>query len=149
MEMNINTMILLSYAIPKYYKKKYSRRFKVLLPRNKTSSKRIGINHHWNLLEEAANRKCYHFSNMNFNNEINDNILNEIRERSAKSRNHARMSHHSKSQIEYNLLTPPLTPHISQSPFKFSSKQGILQQNLESEEQGLPLTPSESEVFIY
>ena len=158
MENNINTMILLSYAIPKYYKKRYSRKFKVLLPRKKTSSKRIGINHHWNLLEEASQIKCYHFSNLNFNNEINDNVVNEIRERTAKSRNHARMSHNSTSQMDMsyqctgpadNLLTPPLTPQIGHSQFKFSSKQSTLKHHLESEEQGLPLTPSESDVFAY
>ena len=154
MENNINAMILLSYAIPKNYKKKYSRRFKVILPRKKTSSKRIGINHHWNLLEEASQRKRCHFSCMNFNNEINDNVVNEIRERALKSRT----SYNYKSQRDmppmftgsaYNLLTPPLTPQIGHGIFKFGSDQSSLIQNLESEEQGIPLTPSESDVFAY
>ena len=154
MENNIDAMILLSYAISKNYKKKYSRRFKVLLPRKKTSPKRIGINHHWNLLEEASQRKCYHFSYMNFNNEINDNVVNQIRERTLKSR----MSYNSNTQRDMppkftgsacNLLTPPLTPQIGHGLFKFGSDQSSLIQNQESEEQGLPLTPSESDVFAY
>ena len=158
MDININTMILLSYAIPKYSKKRYSRRFKVLLPRKKTSSKRIGMNFHWNLLEEKLQRKCYHFSNMNFNNEINDNIVNEIREMTVKSRNPIRISHNSKSHIDilweytgsaYNLLTPPLTPQIGHGQFQFGPKQSTQNQNLEADEQGLPLTPSESDVFAY
>ena len=57
MENNISAMILLSYAISKSSKKGFSRRLKVLLPRKKTSSKRIGMNYHWNLLEEASQRK--------------------------------------------------------------------------------------------
>ena len=154
MDININTMILLSYAIPKYSKKRYSRRLKVLLPRNKTSSKRIGRNYHWNLIEETHQKKCYHFSNMKFNNEINDNIVNENREMASRSRNPVGMSHNSKSQMQctgsgYNLLTPPLTPLVGHSQFQFGSKQRIQKQNLESDEQGLPLTPSESDVFAY
>ena len=43
-----------------------------------SSSKRIGKNHQCNLLEESSQRKCYHFNDLNFNNEINDNILNEM-----------------------------------------------------------------------
>ena len=152
MENNIYAMLLLSYAIPKHYKKRYTRRFKVLLPRKKTSSKRIGVNHHWNFLEEASQRRCYDFVKLDFNNEINDNTLNEIRETTLKSR----MLHNSKSQLEilyectgpaYNLLTPPLTPQIGQ--FKFGSKHTTVKQNLESEDHGLPLTPSESDVFSY
>ena len=44
----------------------------------------------------------------------------------------------------YSLLTPPLTPQIAHGQFKFDSKE-----KMESEEQGLPLTPSESDVFSY
>ena len=151
-------MILLSYAIPKCNKKRYARRLKVLLPRNRTSSKRIGRNFHWNLLEETYQKKWHHFSNMNFNNEINDNILNENREIAARSRNPVGMSHNSKSQMNvllectgsaYNLLTPPLTPQVGHDQFQFGSKQRSQKQNLESDEQGLPLTPSESDVFAY
>ena len=158
MDIDINTMILLSYAIPKYSKRRYSRRLKVLLPRNKTSSKRIGRNYHWNLLEETHQKKCYHFSNMNFNNEINDNIVNENREMATSSKNPVGMSHNSKSQMHvllectgssYNLLTPPLTPQVGHGQFQFGSQQRIQKQNLESDEQGLPLTPSESDVFAY
>lgn len=148
MENNISAMILLSYAISKSSKKRFSRRLKVLLPRKKTSSKRIGMNYHWNSLEEASQRKYKQFSCMDFNNEINDNVVNEIRERATKSRKITNLSNKSMlyqyTGSAYSLLTPPLTPQIGHGQFKFDSKE-----NMESEEQGLPLTPSESDVFSY
>ena len=72
MEYSIKSMLLLNYAISKHSRPRYTRTFKTVLPRKKTSSKRIGKNHQWNLLEESTQRKYYHF------NEINDNILNEM-----------------------------------------------------------------------
>ena len=153
MENNVNNMILLSYAIPRYYKKRSSRKFKVLLPRKKTSYKRIGMNHHWNLLEEASERRHKHFSYLNFNNEINDNIVNEMRDRGAKSRKCIRTSNQPMPHVctgpNYSLLTPPLTPQIGHGQFKFGSKANSPKHDLDTGEQGLPLTPSESDVFAY
>ena len=162
-------MILLNYALPKHSRSRYTRTFKRVLPRKKTSSMRIGKNHQWNLLEESCQRKFYHFINLDFNNEINDNIENETRERNSKrnevSQNrieemdrHSKTTKHCPSHANIlhdnkipstNLLTPPATPQVEYEGFQFGMEQTIANQTSELEDEGLPLTPGDSEVFIY
>ena len=158
-------MILISYAIPKYSRARLTRNFKRILPRKKSSSKRIGINHQWNLLEESSQKKCYHLSNLNLNNEVNDNIVNENRER-IMNRNKLQLARKSEAE-NYNLsssqmdvlhnntitysspLTPPITPQIGYNGFQFSSKENAENHISEPEVEVLPLTPCDSEVFAY
>ena len=156
-------MVLLNYAISKTSSKRYTRTFKTVLPRKKTSSKRIGKNYQWNLLEESSQRETYHFRDLDFDNEINDNILNELRDLILKgfedfltskgnAERDSKINQHSSSHgnVLYcntmsapNVLTPPITPHIEVGSFNFNSQVSA------SEVEGLPLTPSDSEVFTY
>lgn len=158
MDFNINDMILLSYAINKHNKKKHTRKFKLILPRKKSSPRRIGINYHWNKLEEMRQRKHEMSSSLNFDNEINDNILNEFRERHVKYQKLTGMSAQARDQMEAqsyttgptcNLLTPPPTPQIGNAPFVFGSKHSIIKEHLDPKDQGSPLTPSDLDVFTY
>lgn len=165
MEYTINSMILLSYAIPKYSKHRYTRSFKKALPRKMTSSRRIGKNLQWNLLEEACRRKQCHFINLNFNNEINDNIVNETRERMSKEniihlvrKAEPQKLFESRQQVNVlndntitasSPLTPPMTPQIGYDEFQFNIKQNTVIQTADAEVEGLPLTPIDSEVFAY
>ena len=164
MEYSINSMILLSYVIPKNSKLRNTRKFKKLLPRKKTSSRRIGKNFQWNLLEEAYTKKHYHFINLDFNNEINDNVVNETREniskynikhlmRKTEPQNHFESGF--QNGLHYNKitgsspLTPPMTPQVGHDGFEFNIKPNTVLHTPESEIEGLPLTPIESEVFAY
>ena len=164
MEYSVNTMVLLSYAIPKHSGPRYTKTFKRVLPRKKSSSMRIGKNHQWNLMEESCQNKSHHFINLNFNNEMNDNIVNETRERNSK-----RMEMDKCSKIIYNslpqtnvfhqnkipssnLLTPPFTPQVGHTSFHFNMEQNILKQTSVcemNEVDDLPLTPSDFDVFSY
>ena len=164
MEYSISSMILLSYSIPKYSRLRNTRTFKKLLPRKKTSSRRIGKNLQWNLLEEAYKKKQYHFINLNFNNEINDNVVNETRE-IISQHNKQHLMRKAKPQtyfesglqnvLYYNTitasspLTPPITPQVGHEGFQFNIKHNTVLQTPEAEIEGLPLTPIESEVFAY
>ena len=163
----MNSMLLINYAIPKYSRRSFTKTLKAVLPRKKTSSLRIGINHHWNLMEERKEMK-YNFSNLDFNNEINDNIVNETRERNMKRNvscqkrkvdavRKSNIGQHSNSKVSTSiyavgpsssLLTPPVSPQIGHSVFQFTSKPTISQAS-DSEVDGLSLTPCESEVFSY
>lgn len=164
MEYSVNTMVLLSYAIPKQSGPRYTKTFKRLLPRKKSSSMRIGRNHQWNLLEESCQNKSYHFINLNFNNEINDNIVNGNRERNSKRMELEKCSKivydslpqtnvfHENEKPSSNLLTPPFTPQVGHKSFHFNMEQKNLNKTSlceMSEVDGLPLTPSDSEVFSY
>ena len=157
MEYSLNSMILLSYSIPKYSRTRYTRTFKKVLPRKKTSSMRIMKNRQWNLLEESCQRKFNNFLNLDFSNEINDNIENEIRERISKGGDICQTQHspsnanilHSNTTPASNLLTPPSTPQVGYESFQFSMEQATINQTAELEEEGLPLTPCDSEVFFY
>ena len=157
-------MILISYSIPKYSKLRNTRKFKKLLPRKKTSSKRIGKNLQWNLLEEASTKKRYHFINLDFNNEINDNVVNETRENISKY-NIKHLMRKAEPQkyfesgfqnvLHYNTitgsnpLTPPMTPQVGHDGFEFNIKHNTELHTPEADIDGLPLTPIESEVFAY
>ena len=164
MEYSINSMILLSFAIPKYSKLRNTRTFKKLLPRKKTGSKRIGKNLKWNLLEEAYKNKHYHFINLDFNNEINDNLINETREKISKDNIKHLMGQvepqkyfesgfqnvlHYNTITGSNPLTPPMTPQVGHDGFEFNIKHNTELHTPEADIDGLPLTPIESEVFAY
>ena len=162
-------MLLLNYAISKNSRKRFTRTLKTALLRKKTSSKRIGKNHQWNLLEELSQRKTNHFSNLDFNNEINDNILNELRDLILKGNKvclttngdpeiYSKIDQHFTSHGNIlhdhtmtapSVLTPPITPHIEVGSFKFDSHKETVCLVSASEVEGLPLTPSDSEVFTY
>ena len=160
-------MILLSFAIPKYSKLRNTRTFKKLLPRKKTGSKRIGKNLKWNLLEEAYKNKHYHFINLDFNNEINDNLINETREKISKDnikhlmgqvepqkyfesglQTHVNVLHYNTTNAS-SPLTPPMTPRVGNEGFQFNIKHNTILQTPETDTEGVPLTPIESEVFSY
>ena len=64
--------------------------------------------------------KQYHFINLNFYNEINDNAENET-----------------------------MTPQVGHDGFEFNIKHNTVLQTPEADTDGLPLTPIESEVFAY
>ena len=157
MEYSVDSMILLSYSIPKYSRTRYTRTFKTVLPRKKTSPMRIMKNHQWNLLEESSQRNFYHFLNLDFSNEINDNIENEFRERNSKGGDICQTQYcppnanilHSNTTPASNLLTPPATPQVGYESFQFRMEQATINQTSELGEEGLPLTPSDSEVFLY
>ena len=167
MEYSIKSILLLNYAISKNSRKRYTRTLKTVLPRKKTSSKRIGKNYQWNLLEESSQRKTYHFSDLDFNNEINDNILNELRDLLLKgdevcmtSKGDAEIyseiiqpSSSHENVLHYNVasvLTPPITPHIEVGSFNFNShKEAVIQVSASEVVDGLPLTPCDSAVFTY
>ena len=92
-------------------------------------------------MEERKEMK-YNFSNLDFNNEINDNIVNETRERNMKRNvscqerkigrvRKSMIGHHSTSEVNASmyaggpsssLLTPPFTPQIGHNVFQFSAK---------------------------
>ena len=156
MEYSLDSMILLSYAVPKFSKKRNSKTFKRILPRKKSSSRRIAKNIYWNLLEESVKRKPCHFINLNFNNEINDNVLNEMRESISKgslvhliSKVEPQKYFESGPYVTPSPLTPPMTPQVGYEGFQFNSNNNAVLQPPEAEVEGLPLTPVDSEVFAY
>ena len=167
MEYSIESVLLLSYAIPKFKRPRYARTLKAVLPRKKSSPRRIGVNLHWNLLEEACKITCYDFKNLNFNNEINDNTVNEARDRimkinvihqTRKSETYYNTGLYTSQHMEFlhfgigpasDQLTPPLTPQIGHGGFQFSSKENTINLTSEFEVEGMPLTPCDLDVFSY
>ena len=112
--------------------------------------------------------KQYHFININFNNEINDNVVNETREKIHKDniehlmrqvepqkyfdsrlQSHVNVLHYNTITAASSPLTPPMTPQVGHDGFEFNIKHNTVLQTPEADTDGLPLTPIESEVFAY
>ena len=131
MEYSINSMILLSYVIPKNSKLRNTRKFKKLLPRKED----------WEEFSMEFIGRSVH----------KDNIKHLMRK--TEPQNHFESGF--QNGLHYNKitgsspLTPPMTPQVGHDGFEFNIKPNTVLHTPEPEIEGLPLTPIESEVFAY
>ena len=86
------------------------------------------------MLEEFCQQQSTQFDDLDFDNEINDNIANELKEKNL----HENMTVPTSTQVDLlhsSLLTPPITPQVGDVAFQFYSRQNPSHQVTEIEQQ--------------
>ena len=100
------------------------------------------------MLEEFCQQQSTQFDDLDFDNEINDNIANELRRKNLHENLTVPTSNHVDT-LQLSLLTPPITPQVGDVAFQFYSRQNLSHQVTEIEDEGFPFSRADSDVFTY